>query len=152
MKRLFVFDLDFTLWNTGGVWVDCTYPPFQMLNGEIVDSTGNRMKLYTDTIRILERLKQENKLLAIASRTSEPGWARDLMQLLEIDHYFDYKEIYPASKVKHLSKISEDSGVPFHEMVFFDDEHRNIRDAEAIGIEAVLVKNGIRLPLVVPYL
>ena len=152
MKKLFVFDLDFTLWNTGGVWVDCTYPPYSVKNGEIIDSGGNRMKLYPDSLEILTLLRNENRIIAVASRTNEPSWAKDLIQLMNIGHFFDYMEIYPSSKINHLSRISKKSGIPFSEMVFFDDEHRNIRDAESIGIEAVYVKNGLQLRMVKKFL
>jgi FMN phosphatase YigB (HAD superfamily) len=34
-------------------------------------------------------------------------------------------------------------------MVFFDDEMRNIADAKSLGIEAVLVENGISFEKVI---
>lgn len=152
MKKLFVFDLDFTLWNTGGVWCDCTQPPYSKENGEVIDASGNIMKLYPDTLRILNNLRGLGIQLAVASRTNEPTWARQLMKLLEIEHYFEFTEIYPASKLRHLSKISSESGVPYSEIVFFDDEHRNIVDARSLGIEAVFVQNGINMKLIEPYI
>lgn len=152
MKKLFVFDLDFTLWNTGGIWVDCTHPPYVVNKGNIVDSSGRKMELYPDSIKILELLNELGCIVAIASRTEEPSWARQLIKLFEIEHFFHHMEIYPTSKLRHLSKIKEASGIDVEEMVFFDDEHRNIVDARSMGIEAVLVHNGIDLTTVKQYL
>jgi magnesium-dependent phosphatase 1 len=110
-KQLFIFDLDFTLWHLSGTWCDCTWPPYRKKNGIVVDSTNVLMNLYPDTIKILKRLKNEGYQLAVASRTDQPPWANELMELLEIDRYFDYKEIYPSSKVKHLARIKENGSI-----------------------------------------
>lgn len=152
MRKLFVFDLDFTLWNTGGVWVDCTQPPYSLRKGKILDANGRRMELYPESLAILELLHQHNYPVAIASRTEEPSWARQLIKLFDIERFFDYMEIYPNSKLKHLSRISEHSGVDFEHMIFFDDEHRNIVDAQSIGVTAVHVSNGIHLDMVKQFL
>lgn len=32
--RLAVFDLDFTVWDAGGVWSDCLLPPFRVKGGQ----------------------------------------------------------------------------------------------------------------------
>jgi magnesium-dependent phosphatase 1 len=150
-KQLFIFDLDFTLWHLSGTWCDCTWPPYHKKNGIVVDSTNAHMNMYPETIKILQNLKNEGYPLAVASRTDQPSWAKELMKLLGIDHFFDYKEIYPSSKVKHLKRIKEDSGYDFHDMVFFDDEHRNISETRKLGVNAVLVKNGITNELVEAY-
>ncbi|MDA3817639.1 MAG: magnesium-dependent phosphatase-1 [Prolixibacteraceae bacterium] len=110
-KQLFIFDLDFTLWHLSGTWCDCIRPPYRKKNGIVVDSTNVPMNLYPDTIKILKRLKNEGYQLAVASRTDQPPWANELMELLEIDRYFDYKEIYPSSKVKHLARIKENGSI-----------------------------------------
>ncbi len=61
------------------------------------DSTNVPMNLYPETIKILKRLKNEGYQLAVDSRTDQPTWAKELMELLEIDRYFDYKKYIPAS-------------------------------------------------------
>jgi magnesium-dependent phosphatase 1 len=147
-KQLFIFDLDFTLWHLSGTWCDCTWPPYSKKNGIVVDSTNAHMNMYPETINILQILKDEGYPIAVASRTDQPSWAKELMKLLGIDHFFDYKEIYPSSKVKHLRCIKKNSGYDYHEMVFFDDEYRNITETRKLGVNAVLVENGITSELV----
>ena len=150
--KIFVFDLDFTLWNAGDTWCDATNPPYRWSNKKLLDSSGSWIRLYDDVIYILEELKQRGKIIVAASRTYQPDWAQDLMHLLDIDKYFDLKEIYPRSKDKHFNRIRNHFEIPYDEMVFFDDEYRNINDVSRLGVETVFVKNGIKRNLVHTYL
>jgi magnesium-dependent phosphatase 1 len=146
---LFIFDLDFTLWNCGGTWCDHTSPPFKKLNNyTIADSQGLQIKLYNDTIQVLDALKKRNIKMALASRTGAPDWARQLLILFGIDNYFIYKEIYPNSKVVHFGSIQKKTGISFNRMFFFDDETRNIEDVEPLGVNCYLVENGINIQII----
>lgn len=40
------------------------------------------------------------------------------------------------------------SGLDFREMLFFDDEHRNIVDLTRHGVKSILVNHGVNLKLV----
>jgi magnesium-dependent phosphatase 1 len=144
----FVFDLDFTLWDAGGTWCDCTNPPYFLEDGHIFDQTGSHIRLYPDVLKILQYLQQSKKNIAVASRTNEPGWARDLLSKFGISHYFDQMEIYPGSKATHLKNISKKLNIPFHEIVFFDDEYRNIEDTGKLGVNPVLVSRGVTFEMV----
>lgn len=148
-KRLAVFDLDFTLWDAGGVWCDCTDPPYSRDgSGRVFDSRGREIRLYEEVPEVLEYLAREGIGIGLASRTDAPLWADELTRLLGIDPHVGYREIYPGCKIRHLTRISEASGVGFSEMVFFDDERRNVRDAESIGVESVWVRRGVDLGMV----
>ncbi|QGY47948.1 magnesium-dependent phosphatase-1 [Maribellus comscasis] len=149
---VFVFDLDFTLWDAGGTWCDATNPPYVWRNNKLLDRSGRWISLYPDVIAVLEELKNQNKFIAAASRTYEPEWAQDLLNLFDIDKYFDTKEIYPASKISHFKKIRRFLDVPYQRMVFFDDEYRNIEDVSGLGVEAIFVRNGIDLKMVDKFL
>jgi magnesium-dependent phosphatase 1 len=151
-KKLFIFDLDFTLWDAGGTWCDCTTPPYRRVNGFVADARSLKIKLYPDVHKIIRTLKEENKLLSIASRTEEPAWARQILDLFEIRDLFDFEEIFPNRKTFHLSNIQKQSGINFKEMVFFDDEYRNIEDVGKMGVICEWVKNGINKNTVYKYL
>jgi len=56
--------------------------------------------------------------------------------------FFDHLQIYPGSKKTHFSHLHRDTGIPYEEMLFFDDEPRN-RDVEKLGVIMWLVRNGI---------
>ena len=56
--------------------------------------------------------------------------------------YLDYVQIFPGDKKQHFSKIHQASGVPYEEMLFFDDEVRN-RNVEGLGVVMCLVRDGV---------
>ncbi|RYP57474.1 hypothetical protein DL769_009458 [Monosporascus sp. CRB-8-3] len=51
-------------------------------------------------------------------------------------------EIYPSSKIRHFEALHRRTGVPYAEMLFFDDESRN-RDTETLGVTMWLVRDGV---------
>ena len=140
-----VFDLDFTIWNAGDTWCSETNPPYFWDKGKLVDQSGRWIRLYPEVVEILQMLKSRGVLIVAASRTNEPEWARQLLQIFEIDKYFDIKEIYPGSKIAHLKRIQEQVDCPYDQIVFFDDEERNIEDAKSLGVISIKVNNGITL-------
>ena len=143
LPKLFVFDLDYTLWP---FWCDThVTAPFKKLEGsrKIVDKRNKPVKLYPDTKLILETLKQEGFLIAAASRTETPDVAEELLDVFDIKKFFDYKEIFPDRKLKHFGNIKRDSGIEYEKMIFFDDEQRNIDDIGALGVTCLYVDHGI---------
>ena len=79
----------------------------------------------------------------IVFRTGAVEEAEQLLTLFKWNQYFTYKQIYPGCKVTHFNRIRKDSGVPFNQMIFFDDEDRNIKDLTAKGVVSILVNNGV---------
>lgn len=146
--RLFVFDLDFTLWNAGGLWCDCTTPPYRRNGKHVFDAENRCIALYPEAFEILNQLKRKNYLIAVASRTEQPSWAKQLLELFEIRNLFDFEQIFPDTKITHFKNLHKLSKIPYNEMVFFDDEHRNIVDVSSLGVQCILVINGINKSLV----
>lgn len=140
---LFVFDLDFTLWNCGETWCDHTQPPYFRDKDKIFDTEGRIITLYPDVRSILETLKNQNVDMAIASRTCAPQWAERLIDLFELNDFFLYKEIYPGSKTAHFKALKQKSGLAFPELYFFDDETRNIQEVAELGVNCMIVQNGL---------
>ncbi|MCB1229054.1 MAG: magnesium-dependent phosphatase-1 [Verrucomicrobiae bacterium] len=144
IPKLVVFDLDFTLWDCGGLWIDCTTPPFRLDgDGRIRDRRERVFRLYPEVPGILDRLESVGCLLGLASRTEQPSWAREVLDLMGIRQRFQFEEIYPGSKVRHFGAIQRASGLAYDEMVFFDDEDRNIVEVGALGVTAIHVRNGM---------
>ncbi len=148
---LLVFDLDFTLWNAGGTWCDHTSPPYRQFKNHVIDSDNNTIFLYPDVPLILSDLHADYTL-AVVSRTYQPNWAGELLQLLNIDTYFSYFEIYPGSKTEHFHHLHHRSKVPFGEMLFFDDEMRNVDEVAQLGVTTVLVDEGISREMITRHL
>lgn len=149
---LIVFDLDFTLWNCGGTWCDHTSPPYTKQNGILFDSEGRMITLYPDVYAILEHLQNQKIQLGVASRTSAPQWADLLMQQLDIKRFITHFEIYPGSKVPHFESLRQKTKIAYEDMVFFDDEFRNIEEVGQLGVKTVLVENGFHTELIEPFL
>jgi magnesium-dependent phosphatase 1 len=140
--KVLIFDLDYTLWP---FWVDThVNPPFRKTsNGTVVDSFGTTIKHYPEVPEVLDGLHKQGYLLAVASRTGEIEGARQLIDLFGWKHLFSHEEIYPGSKTKHVANIKNAFGVEYRDMIFFDDEGRNIRDVGELGVLSIMVRNGV---------
>ncbi|XP_011642055.1 magnesium-dependent phosphatase 1-like [Pogonomyrmex barbatus] len=140
--KVIVFDLDYTLWP---FWVDTHVdPPFKKrAQNKIVDAHGRTVRYYTDVPDVLKQLSEEGYELAVASRTSEIKGAKQLLDLFGWKRYFKYFEIFPGSKVTHFSNIQKSSQIDYKDMLFFDDETRNITEIGKLGVHAILVRNGV---------
>jgi len=95
---------------------------------------------------------EANTQVAFASRTEEPAWANEVISIFEIDEqgrclsdYAQAWEIYPTSKEKHFHALARKLNVNFSEMLFFDDEKRNIHEVSQLGVISVHCKDGISL-------
>ena len=143
--ELVVFDLDFTLWDAGGTWCDHLSPPFKVSSKGVSDARGNIINLYPDAMKIFQVIEGNSIPMAIASRTEEPEWARQLLELLGIRDKFKYEEIFPGSKVTHFNNLKEKSGIDFDKILFYDDEPRNIDEVSGLGVNCYLVRNGINI-------
>lgn len=147
VPRLIVFDLDFTLWDCGGLWCDCLHPPFRMNGQRVEDRTGRHVRLYDDIHDILDHCDNHSISIGLASRTEQPSWARELLEHLEVTHRFDFAEIYPSSKLRHFAALKRASGIAYEEMLFFDDEMRNINEVSRLGVTSIYVRDGMTAEL-----
>ena len=86
-------------------------------------------------------------------RTDDPPASKELLGVLGVDKLFDYMEIFPSQKFAHFKKygdihfvfsalfmssslsfsIKKSSGIDYSDMLFFDDEYRNIKDISKLG-------------------
>lgn len=139
--KLIVFDLDYTLWP---FWCDThVSPPFKKTKKSIFDRNNYDVKMYPKTRQLLEILKGEGFLIAAASRTETPDVAETLLSLFDINKYFDFKQIFPDRKLRHFNNLKEESGVNYNEMIFFDDEMRNITDISSLNVVCQYIQDGI---------
>jgi len=152
-----VFDLDnllwfpemYHLWGGGGA-------PFTTEDGGDVlrDRKGEALELLGDIRKILIELDTlptwKDCAVCCASTCDEPEWARECIQKFVIDpiagtnlaHYFSVSEIHKGSKAGHFRNIQAATGVPFQEMVFFDDQKYNCDSVSKLGVTCYLVPDG----------
>ena len=114
-----------------------------MERGRVVDRNRRWVRLYEDVAEILAALDGAGVAMGLASRTNEPGWARELLDLLGLRGRFEFEEIYPGAKPAHFAELSRQSGFDLTRMLFFDDERRNIREVGALGVSCVEVRTGL---------
>ncbi|PSN38966.1 Magnesium-dependent phosphatase 1 [Blattella germanica] len=145
---LIVFDLDLTLWPFR---VDKnTKTPFHISRkGNVVDVRGKVFKTFPEVSQLLTALSENRYNLALASRIEDIPGAYQLLHFFDLTHYFVYKEIYPGTKTKHFENLHIKSGIDYENMLFFDDDKRNIRDISRLGVTVIQVpKDGITFSVV----
>ncbi|MEM9080397.1 MAG: magnesium-dependent phosphatase-1 [Verrucomicrobiota bacterium] len=149
MPQLIVFDLDLTLWHCGPLlWCDqLTEPLTKTPSGQIHDANNTPVRLYDDVPALLDQLTAAGQLLALASRTSSPHLARQLLDLFHIAHHFPphLQQIFPDDKQTHFRNLHQETGIPYSDMLFFDDEPRNIHSVSQLGVTAIHVPTGLDL-------
>ncbi|CAL1702888.1 unnamed protein product [Somion occarium] len=157
LPKLIAFDLDYTLWD---LWIDTHVTPPLKRDGKALnlvrDRYGEKIAFYRDVAEILHRLQSAGVVIAACSRTAAPALARQALDLLlvpppplhkdikprEAIKFFDQLEIYPGSKITHFKKLHQKTGIPYSEMLFFDDEHRN-KEVESLGVTFCLVSREL---------
>lgn len=145
--ELIVFDLDYTLWDCGGTWCDCLTPPFTQTEAGPQDRYKRIVTLYEGVLECLDWCDHNGIKMALASRTEEPDWARQLLRMLGISQRFAFAEVFPSTKVVHFKNLQNNSKVILENMLFFDDEMRNIHEVGAMGVTAIYVNSGLSLDL-----
>jgi hypothetical protein len=105
------------------------------------------------TIRIRNKPPEKSKPLkvGISLRTDEPRWALQIMQWLTVAggtplaKYFDKNliEISYDNKAKHFMSLSRKTGIPFEDMVFFDNEYSNIQSDASLGVKCYFTPDGM---------
>ena len=75
--------------------------------------------------------------------TGDPEQTYCSRQRSSLDSYIRYKAIYPKNKKTHFEQLQQESGVPYEEMLFFDNEFRNIRDVKSLGVKCAYCPNGL---------
>lgn len=107
-----------------------------------VHSLDYEMHAYPESLAVL-KYWHERCNIAVASRTTYPEGGEMCLKLFGFDKYIDHKEIYPGCKLQHFESLQRKTGFTYKEMLFFDDEPRNIRDLKRQGVECVLVDENI---------
>jgi magnesium-dependent phosphatase 1 len=145
-----VFDLDYTLWP---YFIEHhVTAPIHKTSSKVVDSKGFTLTTFADVNRILKTLKEKclgpHQHLAIASRSITPELAMNAIELLGWKDYFSSIQIYPTPKSRHMNKIQEELRLAgFQEVLFFDDDQRNIVATRPMGVCAIQVDQSSGLTM-----
>ena len=140
--KLIVFDLDNTLWT----------PELYQLRR--TPTAEKEIYLFEGARTILHNQARKRQPLdakfAIASRTDRVDWAQSLLDEFQVDEdfsmrdVFHYIEIEPGTKKKHFERLRDASGVPYHQMMFFDDARAmNLNQVSQLGVYCVHCPEGM---------
>ena len=106
---------------------------------------------YPEVPSLLQQIRSKGLKIAAVSRTRTPELAREMLSLLQLGRdegtrgidYFDALEIYPGSKVPHFRSLKEKTGLEYSEMLFFDDDLKNGDVEKQLGVQLVIVSDGL---------
>ncbi|KAG7387114.1 Magnesium-dependent phosphatase 1, partial [Phytophthora pseudosyringae] len=179
IPRLVVFDLDFTLWYPE--MYELWGAPFKKnaATGAVTDCKGEQVHFFGAVHAVLSILETDPQFrdtteVAVASRTTEPKWAKTCMRLMDVDigdvtskdeaeeeeeekseqedeeaekkslqSVVDYEAIYPRNKRVHFEQLKKDSGIPYEDMLFFDNEYGNVHDIQELGVTSAYCPQGL---------
>ena len=106
---------------------------------------------YPEVPSLLQQIRSKGLKIAAVSRTHTPELAREMLSLLQLGRdegtrgidYFDALEMYRGSKVPHFRSLKEKTGLEYSEMLFFDDDLRNAEVEKQLGVQMVIVPDGL---------
>lgn len=150
---LLVFDCDYTLWP-----FDCdkeVVAPFYCHEaGGIIDRAWRPANPFQEVRAVFQYIVEHKMSFAIASRNPSAASIAQLLSCIMIPVDGGHKSIWsmlPAGcfhayssngargKTNHFKRISQATGRPLSEMLFFDDMLENIQVASQQGITSVLL-------------
>lgn len=132
--RLLVFDLDACLWTPEMYELDAKPTTFDAALGG-VRAGSDVVRLFPSALAVLRTIRADQARfgrvqIAVASSTTHPAYAKRCLDELVIDaesgttlsDMVRHREIYPGSKgSEHIPSLARKAGVPYSELVFWDD-------------------------------
>ncbi|KAK1783017.1 magnesium-dependent phosphatase-1 [Copromyces sp. CBS 386.78] len=85
--------------------------------------------------------KDGKKTKGGSSKESSAGGLTDEKGRKTIELFDGGLEIYEGTKLRHFEVIQRRTGIPYEEMLFFDDERPNL-EVEKVGVTMQLIKDG----------
>eukprot|EP00287_Rhodomonas_sp_CCMP768_P008536 CAMPEP_0196731442 /NCGR_PEP_ID=MMETSP1091-20130531/11176_1 /TAXON_ID=302021 /ORGANISM="Rhodomonas sp., Strain CCMP768" /LENGTH=172 /DNA_ID=CAMNT_0042074579 /DNA_START=174 /DNA_END=692 /DNA_ORIENTATION=- len=154
VPRVVAFDLDATLWYPEMYQLWGGGAPFKKnTDGTLSDRSGTTCYLMGNSAAIIRELKTDPKWadskVAVCSCTDEPSWADECMRKFEVapgmplKEAIDIEEIYKGGKSKHFKSIHAKTGIPFEDMIFFDNEEHNCRTVAPLGVTCIYTPRGM---------
>lgn len=143
--KIVIFDLDHTLWPY--MAHKLKLPLYINSDGDPTDQNGVVLKLFPDVRTVLEWICAYDMSIAYASRSRKPLHVQALLDALDLEKYAVSKQLIIGTKEQHIRKIADETRFKFNEMLFFDDEQRNIDDLEPLGITCVHIEHGMTMEI-----
>ena len=145
LPSMIVFDLDNTIWT----------PELYILRRSRRDHelpvAGKDVQMFSGAQRVIEIIRTDSVWqevqFAVASRTQSVDWAHHLLREFGLRDLFQFVEIFPGDKKSHFSNLQRNSGIPYCEMLFFDDsrdgKYGNCLPVSELGVLSVHCPHGL---------
>lgn len=130
-KPMFVIDLDFTFWNFD--------------SGKVNVDNIQYLSPFPQALNVVKTLVDSDFIVCVASRSMNPSVADKILNQQNIK--FGEKCISPSinGKKMHLAYIHQQTKIPYNQTILFDDDIRNFKDLEQLGIICHQVDRNIGL-------
>ncbi|KAF4674723.1 Programmed cell death protein 2 [Perkinsus chesapeaki] len=147
-----VFDLDDTVWE--GDVEFCYGPPFKYQGGIVYSKGSPSLTLFKDIPVIMSWLVRHGVEIAYASKTAEPRWATqvlDLIHPIQDQPGLSLKRVSAGegwgwqNKQKHMREIRATTGLSYEECVFFDNLYSNCDDVSKLGTTCGYCPQGMTI-------
>lgn len=122
----------------------------------LVDGSNTPIQVFEGAAHALmeiNRLREDGHdiFAAVASRTDEEKWATICMDHLQLPDGSTLKQCFDDrieidcynDKTHHLRRLQKQTGVPYDQMCFFDNEYWNIECVRKIGVASIYTPDGM---------
>ena len=147
--RLFVFDLDETLWCTDQVGVDPFEGPFELEGPHFARSEKSTVELRPGIRRLLRAIHRSGGLASLVCRSQEET-CNEVLEIFGIRDRFFYPRYGLQEKgeaiLEILAEIHKrlDVVISPEEVLLVDDAAANVVEAKRVGARALLYGRDIR--------
>jgi len=138
-KIIFIFELDFTLWDCEEVRHDKLKQPFKKKGLAIVDTNEKKLSPFPEIIKILDQIKNSNYGIVFTSSTKIPECTRTLLKLSGIEKYPDITIFNSDSKNDQVGSLMAQTDIPANKIIYFDSNPDNIEQVKPYGINTFLI-------------
>ena len=142
--KLFVFDLDETLWTVSEGLCSLVRPPFHRPHPDRIENDhGFWVDLKPGVRELFKFLRSRKRYISIASR-NDSGATMDLLDALELSQYLDFPQLAWRPKEESIRRIIKDIhkrdkvSIKPEEVLFVDDWPENVVPVRAWGATAFL--------------
>jgi magnesium-dependent phosphatase 1 len=157
LPKLIAFDLDGTIWSPDmyELWGGGGAPFSYAKNGrDLVDRRGTNVIILGISDVVLHELKNNENFseikVAWVSCTDEPDWADECLRKFKTSGGSSFKscadssQIFQSNKQRHFEYLKKEfPNIEYNEMLFFDNEYRNIVNVSKLEVKCVHCANGI---------
>lgn len=148
--KLFVFDLDETLWTVSEGLCSLVRPPFQIPRPDRLENDrGYWVELKPGVRQLFKFLKSKKKYISLASR-NDAGPTMELLDALKISEYLDFPQLGWRPKdesirrtIKEIQKRDKVTIKP-EEVFFLDDWPENVVPVKTWGATALLFGQDVQ--------